>query len=274
MSLSRLYLRTRLDIFNVFLKYRRYTLVRSFVLPPFSPHFRRQFSTFLSRRLHQCTLVLRFLPTFNTSRFPLGAPSSYSPFSTSSLMSLRRLLRRRMRDRSRHFVYFKFVFSSSRLPAVSAVFSLQLFSTYVEPVFSMQFYSVPAFAFSSFTFFPFILILSFFADVLTFTFADVWVSSLRLDSCRIQTVCLIYRQRLDCLHSSSLSSWLLAVSHRSCAILFSFLVFRFCVPHLSFIVYRFPFLVFSCLYSSFAFLVPRSQFDIMALWSLSIHTFF
>jgi hypothetical protein len=114
MSLSRLYLRTRLDIFNVFLKYRRYTLVRSFVLPPFSPHFRRQFSTFLSRRLHQCTLVLRFLPTFNTSRFPLGAPSSYSPFSTSSLMSLRRLLRRRMRDRSRHFVYFKFVFSPSR----------------------------------------------------------------------------------------------------------------------------------------------------------------
>jgi hypothetical protein len=40
--------------------------------------------------------------TFNTSRFPLGAPSFYS---MSSLRSLR-LLRRRMRDRPRHFCYF------------------------------------------------------------------------------------------------------------------------------------------------------------------------
>src|SRR5271154_304020 len=29
------------------------------------------------------------------------------------------------------------------------------------------------------------------------------MGSFSLDSCRIQTVCLIYRQRLDCLHSSS-----------------------------------------------------------------------
>jgi hypothetical protein len=37
MSLSRLYLRTRLDIFNVFLKYRRYTLIRSFPLTSVFP---------------------------------------------------------------------------------------------------------------------------------------------------------------------------------------------------------------------------------------------
>jgi len=67
------------------------------------------------------------------------------------------------------------------------------------------------------------------------------------------------RQRPDVL---SLSFWLLAVSHRSCAILFSFLV-----P-------RFQFLVFSYLSSGFAFLVPRSQFDTTALLSQSIYTFF
>jgi hypothetical protein len=50
--LSRLHLRTRLDIHvNVFLQYRRYTLqFRSFPLssPPFSLHFRRQFQLFIS----------------------------------------------------------------------------------------------------------------------------------------------------------------------------------------------------------------------------------
>jgi hypothetical protein len=103
--LSRLHLRTRLDIHvNVFLQYRRYALqFRSFPLssPPFPLHFRRQFSTFLSRRLRQCTLVLRF----RLLLILLGAPSFSSPFSMSSLqvMSLRRL-RRCLRDRPRHFV--------------------------------------------------------------------------------------------------------------------------------------------------------------------------
>src|SRR5271168_3660106 len=83
------------------------------------------------------------------------------------------------------------------------------------------------------------------------------MGSFSLDSCRIQTVCLIYRQRLDCLHSSSLLFGLLAVSCRSCTILFSFFVFS---PRLPF--------------SRFSFLVPRSQFDTTALLSQSIHTFF
>ena len=90
-----------------------------------------------------------------------------------------------------------------------------------------------------------------------------WVH-LGLNSCRIQTVCLhlIGSVLMFSPIVLSLSFWLLAVSHRSCAILFSFLV-----P-------RFQFLVFSYLSSGFAFLVPRSQFDTTALLSQSIYTFF
>jgi len=71
------------------------------------------------------------------------------------------------------------------------------------------------------------------------------MGSFSLDSCRIQTVCLIYRQRLDCLHSSSLLFGLLAVSRRSCTILFSFFVFspRLPVSRFSFLVPRFQFIV-------------------------------
>src|SRR5271155_375197 len=83
------------------------------------------------------------------------------------------------------------------------------------------------------------------------------MGSFSMDSCRIQTVCLIYRQRHDCLHSSSLLFGLLAVSHRSCAILFSFFVFSS----------SFRFVVFQ-------FRVPRSQFDTTSLLSQSIYTFF
>jgi hypothetical protein len=104
---------TRLDIHvNVFLQYRRYTLqFRSFPLssPPFPLHFRRQFQLFISSPSSMSPRTP--LPsTFNTSRRLL---CFYSPFSMSSPMSLR-LLRRRMRDRPRHFVSFKFVFSLSR----------------------------------------------------------------------------------------------------------------------------------------------------------------
>jgi len=76
---------------------------------------------------------------FNTSRFPPGALSFYSPFSMSPLMSLRPL-RRRMRDRCRQFLLFQvrlFAFSPFR-PSSLCNCSI----TYVESVLSMQFYSV------------------------------------------------------------------------------------------------------------------------------------
>jgi hypothetical protein len=75
---------------------------------------------------------------------------------------------------------------------------------------------------------------------------------LGLNPCRIQTVCLIYRQRLDCLPSSFLSFWLLAVSHRSCAVFYS---------RSSFSVPRFQFLVFR-------FRVPRSSFSLSSFLAL------
>ena len=133
---------------------------------------------------------------------------------------------------------------------------LQLFNTYVESVLSMELYSVPAFTFtfSSFSFSPTVHSLSRSRRRLDvdLSLTSRWVH-LAWTPAGFR-VCLIYRQRLDCLHSSSLSFWLLAVSHQSCAILFSFLVF-------------------SSSFSGFAFLVPRSQFDTTALLSLSIHTF-
>jgi uncharacterized membrane-anchored protein YitT (DUF2179 family) len=64
-----------------------------------------------------------------------------------------------MRDRPRQFYYFVIF-------ALLAAFRLQLFNMYFESLVSMQFYSVPSQAlgliesvpaFSSFTFFPFIL---------------------------------------------------------------------------------------------------------------------
>jgi hypothetical protein len=110
---------------------------------------------------------------FNTSRSPRGAPSFYSPFSMSSLMSLR-LLRRRMRDRPRHFVYFKFVFVFSP----SRRFG-RLLSAIVQHVRRIR--VVNAILFSSFAgsrsrqACPLLHLLSVypllrFADVLTFTF--------------------------------------------------------------------------------------------------------
>jgi hypothetical protein len=107
----------------------------SFVLTSVFPTFPSAIFNFLSRRLRQCTPVFRFhllLMLLGSLSVP---PSFYSPFPLSSLMSPRRLLRRRMCDRPRHFVYFQLVFS---LLAVSAVFPLQLFNTYVEFVLSMQ----------------------------------------------------------------------------------------------------------------------------------------
>src|SRR5271155_2957470 len=60
MSLSRLHLCTRLDIYlNVFSTISSIHSNPSFVLRPSFPLFRRQFRQFLSTRLRQCTLVLR-----------------------------------------------------------------------------------------------------------------------------------------------------------------------------------------------------------------------
>ena len=118
--LSRLRLCTRLDIFNVFLTISSIRSNPSFVLPTFFPTFPSAIFNFLSRRLRQCTLVLRshlLLMLLGSLSVPL---CFYSPFSMSFLMSLR-LLRRRLRDRPRHF----FIPSSSfRLLAFSAVSSL------------------------------------------------------------------------------------------------------------------------------------------------------
>jgi len=152
MSLSRLYLRTRLDIFNVFLKYRRYTLIRSFPLTsvfPTSPSaiFNFYHLAFVNVPSYSVYLLLILLGSLSVpprsihlSQCRLLCPcvSYYADVCVTVL------------DTS-------FISSSSfRLLAVSAVFPLQLFNTYVEFVLSMPIYSVPAFAFSSFTFFPFI----------------------------------------------------------------------------------------------------------------------
>src|SRR5271154_5951218 len=89
------------------------------------------------------------------------------------------------------------------------------------------------------------------------------MGSFSLDSCRIQTVCLIYRQRLDCLHSSSP---LLASCGEPSIMRYSILVPRF---HL---------LVFSLSSSGFAFLafryslsdicLPVSRFSFLVLSSI------
>jgi hypothetical protein len=149
MSLSRLHLRTRLDIFNVFFtissihsnpspspsssqssppsyssRYPRQCLLTistirpsipllSLILTSVSPTFPSAISTFY-------LVAFVNVPSYSASIYfkYFSVPSRcllcfYSPFSMSSLMSLR-LLRRRMRDRPRHFVSFKFVFSPSR----------------------------------------------------------------------------------------------------------------------------------------------------------------
>src|SRR5271154_4269700 len=96
------------------------------------------------------------------------------------------------------------------------------------------------------------------------------MGSFSLDSCQIQTVCLIYRQRLDCLHSSSpllapcgeLSIMRYFYSRSS----FSVLVFQSRIS-------RFSFVVFSSSSSGFMFLIPHSPFDATALLSQSNYTF-
>jgi hypothetical protein len=277
--LSRLHLRTRLDIHvNVFLQYRRYALqFRSFPLssPPFPLHFRRQFQLFISSPSSMYPRTP--LPsTLNTSRFPLGASS------VSIHLSQCRLLCPCVSYADVCVTVLGTLFLSSssfRLLAVSAFFSLPLFNTYVESVLSMQFYSVrsqalglvesvPAFTFSpTFRRRP---------DV-HLSLTSGWVH-LGLNSCRIQTVCLhlIGSVLMFSPIVLSLSFWLLAVSHRSCAILFSFsfLVFNSSSSGFSFLVPRFQLLVFIYLSSGLAFLVPRSQFDTTALLSQSIYTFF
>ena len=149
--LSRLHLRTRLDIHvNVFLQNRRYTLIRLLPLclsrlhPSICPDIYVNVLFTISSMHSSIPLVslvfyVRFLShsvgnfqllfpspspmyprtppsIFNTSRFPPGALSFYSPFSMSPLMSLRPL-RRRMRDRRRQFLLFQvrlFAFSPFR----------------------------------------------------------------------------------------------------------------------------------------------------------------
>ena len=170
MSLSRLHLRTRLDIFNVFftissihsnpspsplllsrlrfvfvsissmssLQYRRYTLIRLSSSPPLLPlHFRRQFQLFISSpsSMHPRTPLPS---TFNTSRFPLGAPS------VSIRLSQCRLLCPYVSYTDACVTVVDDSFVSPFSP-FRPFFSLQLFNTYVESVLSMQFfYSVPS----------------------------------------------------------------------------------------------------------------------------------
>jgi hypothetical protein len=116
MSLSRLHL-VSVSLYSMFsLQYRRYTLQSvPFVLPPFSLHFRRQLSTFI---ISPSSMYPRTPPpsTFNTSRFPFGAPSVSIHPSQCRLLCPCVAHIRRMRDRPRHFVCFKFlfVFSPSR----------------------------------------------------------------------------------------------------------------------------------------------------------------
>jgi hypothetical protein len=108
------------------LRYRRYTLqFRSSPLssPPF-PYISVGNFQLLSPRLRQCTLVLR-PSTFNTSRFPLGAPT------VSIHLSQCRLLCPCIpyADVCVTVLDTSFISSSSsRLLAVSAVFPLQLFN--------------------------------------------------------------------------------------------------------------------------------------------------
>ena len=123
--------------------------------PPFPLHFRRQFQLFISSPSSMYPRTP--LPsTFNTSRFPLGAPSVSIHLSQCPSRLLCPCVS--YADVCVTVLGTSFLSRSSfRLFAVSAVFPLQLFNTYVEFVLSMQIYSVPAFAFSSFTFPPFIL---------------------------------------------------------------------------------------------------------------------
>jgi hypothetical protein len=122
------------------------------------PHISVGHFQLLSPRLRQCTLVFRFY-------LLLILLGSLSVPARSIHLSQCRLLCPCVAYYADVYVAVdtSFISSSSfRLLAVSAVFPLQLFNTHVEPVFSMQFYSAPAFAFSCFTraFSPFILSVS------------------------------------------------------------------------------------------------------------------
>jgi hypothetical protein len=197
MSLCRLHLRIRLDIFNVYFTLSSiHSNPSPSSLPPFSLYFRRQFSTFYLVAFVNVPCI-RFYLLFNISRFPLGASSGSIHLSQCRLLCPLRRLRRRMCDRPRQFVYFKFVFPPS--------------------------------------------------------------------------------PRSPSLHSSFLSFWLLAVSHRSCAILFSFLIFHSSSSGFAFLVVRFrvPRLVSRSSHSvtRFRLLVfPVSRSSFLAL--SSIYTLF
>jgi hypothetical protein len=222
------------------LQYRRYALIRPSSLPPFSPHLRRQFSTFITSPSSMYPRTP--LPsTFNTSRFPLGAPSVSIHLSQCRLLCPCVAHIRRMRDRPRHFVYFKFVFS----PAVSAVFSLQLFNTYVESVLSMQFYSVPSQALGLVESVPTSPTFLRRPDV-HLSLMSGWVQ-LGMNSCWIQTVCLHLIGSVLMFSNRSLHLVLASCGEPSImrySILvprFQLLVFRFRVPRSSFSVQlRFP----------------------------------
>ena len=145
-------------------------------------------------------------------------------------MSLR-LLRRRMRDHPRHFVYFKLPFG--RLPSAifqhvrrTRVVNAILFGSRLLVLQLPSIYSLLRFSPTSGR----------------SPIGDVWMGSFSLNSCRIQTVCLIYRQRLDCLHSPFCISGFLrrAIDH---AIFYS--RSSFSVPRFQFLVFRFRFPRFS-----------------------------
>jgi hypothetical protein len=178
----------------------------------------------------------------------------------SSLMSLR-LLRRRMRDRPRHFVYFKFVFSPS------CHFGC-LLSAIVQHVRRIR--VVNAILFCSFTGSRSRRVSPTFLrrpDV-HLSLMSGWVH-LGLNSCQIQTVCLHLIGSV--LMSSPIVLSLLLASCGEPSIMrysilvprFQFLVFRFCGPRFSFLVSR-SFLVFSYSFSVTCLPVSRSSFVVLS----------
>ena len=98
----------RLDILNVFFTISSvHSNPSPSSLPPFSPHLRRQFSTFITSPSPMYPRTP--LPSTLILLGSLSVPPLFLFTSLSFPMSLRRP-HRRMRDRPRHFRYFKFVF--------------------------------------------------------------------------------------------------------------------------------------------------------------------
>src|SRR5271155_333069 len=137
MSLSRLHLRTRLDIFNVFLTISSIRSNPSFVLTSVFPHISIGDFQLLSPRLRQCTLV----PRSHLLLIPLGSffllvPISALCRSDAIHLSQCRLLCPCVPSAD---VCVTVLDISVISPfSLSAVFPLQLFNTYVESMLSIH----------------------------------------------------------------------------------------------------------------------------------------